>query len=52
MRWLSEWVCGDNKVDTQVHNTFNDPFRVLLEERGNLWQLNDLTDFGGLIGYE
>ena len=19
---------------------------------GNLWQLNDLTDFGGLVGYE
>ena len=28
MRWFSEWVCGDNKVDTQVHDAFNDPFRV------------------------
>ena len=25
---------------------------VLSEERGNLWQLNDLTDFGGDVGYE
>ena len=39
----------------KVDYTFDDPIRVrslLFQKRGNLWHLNDLTGFVGLVSYK